>query len=164
MNKKRVIKEVKNYVKKKLLGESTGHDWWHSFRVWKLSKKIAEKEGGDMFVIELAALLHDIADWKFYDGIKIGSKETKKLFKKLSVDENIIKHVCDIIENISFKGAEVKNKIKTKEGMITQDADRLDVLGAIGIARIFAYGGFAGREIYNPNIKPKIHKTFREYK
>ena len=165
MNKNRVIEEVKKYVKKDLEGETTGHDWWHSWRVWKLSKKIAKKEGGDLFIIELAALLHDIADWKFYGGnAKTGVNKVKKLLRKLAVDEEIINHICHIIENISFKGAGVKNKIETKEGMIVQDADRLDVLGAIGIARTFAYGGFKKREIYNPDIKPKLHKSFKEYK
>lgn len=165
MKKAQILDEVKKYIRKSLGEEATGHDWWHSWRVWKLSKKIAEKEGGNLFVIELAALFHDIADWKFYGGsTKKGAEKAKSLLKKLGVDDKTIKRICHIIDNVSFKGAGVKNKIKTKEGMIVQDADRLDVLGAIGIARIFAYGGFKGREIYNPNIKPKLHKTFKEYK
>ena len=165
MSKNKIIKKVKEYVKKNLGGEPTGHDWWHSWRVWKLSKKIAQKEGGNLFVIELAALLHDMADWKFYGrNTKKGIDKIKNLLRNLEVDEKIINHICHIIKNISFKGAGVKDRIKTKEGMIVQDADRLDVLGAIGIARIFAYGGFKKREIYNPDIKPKLHKSFKEYK
>lgn len=165
MNRNKIIEEVKKYLKKTFKGEATGHDWWHAWRVWKMSKEIAQKEGGNLFIIELAALLHDIADWKFHDGnIKAGSEKAKTLLKKLGVDDKSIKHICHIIDNVSFKGAGVKNEIKTKEGMIVQDADRLDVIGAIGIARTFAYGGFKGREIYNPEIKPKLHKSFEEYK
>jgi len=165
MNKKETIKKVNGYVKKNLGSEPTGHDWWHSWRVWKLSKKIAKKEGGNLFIIEVSALLHDVADWKFHDGSTTkGMKKIKTLLKKLGVNEGTTNHICNIIENISFKGAGVKNKIKTKEGMIVQDADRLDVLGAIGIARAFAYGGFKQREIYNPSVKIKFHKSFNEYK
>lgn len=165
MNKKEIIKEVKEYVKRNLGNEPTGHDWWHSWRVWKLSKEIAQKEGGDLFIIEVSSLLHDVADWKFHGGsTKKGLTKVKSLLEKLGVEQKRINQVCHIIENISFKGAGVKNKIKTKEGMIVQDADRLDVLGAIGIARAFAYGGFRKREIYNPSIKVKFHKSFNEYK
>jgi len=165
MNKNKIIEEVKKYLKKNFKSEATGHDWYHSWRVWKMSRKIAQKEGGSLFIIELAALLHDIADWKFHDGnIRVGGEKAKSLLKSLGVDDQSIKHICHIIENISFKGAKVRNKIKTKEGMIVQDADRLDAIGAIGIARAFAYGGFKGREIYNPQIKPKLHKSFEEYK
>lgn len=165
MNRNKIIEEVKKHLKKTFKGEATGHDWWHSERVWKMSKEIAKKEGGDLFIIELAALLHDIADWKFHEGdTKIGPEKAKTLLKKLGVDNKSINHICHIIDNVSFKGAGVKNKIKTKEGKIVQDADRLDVIGAIGIARTFAYGAYKGREIYNPDIKPKLHKSFKEYK
>lgn len=165
MNKEKIIQKVKDYIKKTLKNEPTGHDWWHGWRVWKMAREISKKEGGDLFIIELAALLHDIADWKFYGGdIKAGSGKAKTLLKNLGVDDKSIKHICYIIDNVSFRGAGVKNKIKTKEGKIVQDADRLDVIGAIGIARTFAYGGFKGREIYNPAIKPKLHKSFKEYK
>lgn len=163
--KNKIVQKVKEYVKKELSKEPTGHDWWHAFRVWKVAKAIAKKEGGDLFVIELAALLHDIADWKFYNGdTKASSKKAKWLLKELRVDSKIIKEVSHIVDNVSFKGAGVKNGIKTKEGKIVQDADRLDVIGAIGIARVFAYGGYAGKEIYNPEIKPKLHQSFKAYK
>lgn len=164
MNKNKVIQKVKEYVKRELKGEPTGHDWWHAFRVWKMAKKIAKKEGGNLFVIELAALLHDIADWKFSGSLKSSSKKARELLEKLGVDEKILKEVCYIIENVSFKGAGVKDKMESIEGKIVQDADRLDVIGAIGIARVFAYDGFMRREIYNPEIKPKFHKTFNDYK
>lgn len=165
MNQNKIIKKVEEYLKKIFQGEATGHDWWHAWRVRKMAKEISKKEGGDLFIIELAALLHDIADWKFYDGkTKAGSENARVLLKKLGVADKTIDHISHIIDNVSFKGAGVKNRIKTKEGMIVQDADRLDVIGAIGIARVFAYGGFRGREIYNPNIEPKLHKSFKEYK
>lgn len=165
MNKEKVIQKVKDYVRETLGNEPTGHDWWHSWRVWKMAKEIAEKEGGDLFIIELAALLHDIADWKFHGGnIRAGSEKAKTLLKNLGVDDKSVKHISRIIDNVSFKGAGVKNRIKTKEGMIVQDADRLDVIGAIGIARTFAYGGFKGREIYNPAIKSRFHRSFKEYR
>lgn len=165
MNRNKIIQKVKEYVKKELGHEPTGHDFWHAFRVWKIAKEIARKEGGDLFVIELSALLHDIADWKFYGGnTKAGSKKAKALLKKLKVEDKITEDVCHIVDNVSFKGAGVKNGIKTKEGKIVQDADRLDVIGAIGIARVFAYGGFKEREIYNPEIKSRLHRSFKEYK
>lgn len=164
MNKRKIIKEVKNHVKELFKNEPTGHDWWHIFRTWKMSKIIREKEGGDLFVIELAALLHDIADWKFNEEEGAGSKEARILLNKLNVEKEVIDQVCHIVDNVSFKGAMVANGIKTKEGKIVQDADRLDVIGAIGIARVFSYYGFKGVGIYNPSIKPKEHKSFYEYK
>jgi uncharacterized protein len=164
MNKKSIIQKIKKRVKRLLKCETTGHDWWHAWRVWKIAKKIAKKEGGDLFVIELAALLHDVEDWKFNKRKNSEINLAKKWLSELKVDKKIINHICHIIKNISFKGAKVKNKIKTKEGKIVQDADRLDVLGAIGIARTFAYGGYKGREIYNPKIKPRLHRTFKEYR
>ena len=165
MNKEEVIKRTADYIKSKLDGESSGHDWWHTYRVWKTAVNIGKKEDADLFVVQLAALLHDIADWKFHSGDdSIGPKLAREWLEKLDVDENIISHVCEIIKGVSFKGAGVKSKIKTNEGMVVQDADRLDALGSIGIARAFAYGGHKGREIYNPNIKPEKHESFEQYK
>jgi uncharacterized protein len=166
MNKTIIIKKTEAFVKKRLSGETTGHDWWHIKRVCQMALKIAKEEkDADLFVIQLAALLHDVADWKFNQGdVKAGVKLTKEWLEKLKVDDEIISHVCEIISEVSFKGAGVVSKIKTKEGMIVQDADRLDALGAIGIARCFATGAKLGREIYNPKIKPKPHQNFRQYK
>jgi len=166
MDKESIIKQTAEFARKHLEKEATGHDWWHTYRVWKLSLKIAREEKDiDLFVIQLAALLHDIADWKFYAGdISVGPKLTKEWLKKLQVEEDIIAHVYEIVKESSFKGAKVKSKIRTKEGMIVQDADRLDAIGAIGIARCFATGAKLNREIYNPKIKPRLHKTFEEYK
>ncbi|HDD46278.1 MAG TPA: HD domain-containing protein [Candidatus Aenigmarchaeota archaeon] len=164
-DKESIIEQTAEFVKRRLEKEATGHDWWHAYRVWKLSLRIAEEEENvDLFVIQLAALLHDIADWKFCKGDDAGAGLAKKWLEKLGLSEDVISHVCEIIKNISFKGARVKTQMKTKEGMIVQDADRLDALGAIGIARCFATGAKLNREIYNPKIKPKLHKTFEEYK
>ena len=164
MDKNKIIKQVSDYIKKEFDGDPGGHDWWHIYRVWKMAKKISKKEGGDLFVIELGALLHDIGDWKFHKDEYAGSKNSRKLLRKLKVDEQIIEHVCDIVDNVSFKGAGVKNEIKTLEGKIVQDADRLDAIGAICIARIFAYGGNTGRVIYDPGTRPKLHNSFGAYK
>lgn len=160
-----IINEVKKRVQKELQGETTGHDWWHAYRVWKMAKRIAREErlAVDTFVIELAALLHDIADWKFYKGTGQALK-IKEILLEYSVDRKTIKKIIDIIENVSFKGARVTSKMKSNEGKIVQDADRLDALGAIGITRVFAYGGYKHSSIYDPEKKPILHKTFEEYK
>lgn len=163
--KKEIVNKVIKYLEQNFKSESTGHDYWHFIRVWKMAKNIAKKEGGDLFVIELGALLHDIADWKFNKGTnEVGIKKARVLLKDFGVDEEVIKQVCYIIDNISFKGAKAKNSMATKEGKIVQDADKLDAIGVIGIARVFAYGGKVGRAIYNPDIKPVIHVSFEEYK
>jgi uncharacterized protein len=165
MKKEQIINKTAEFVKVTLSGQDPGHDWWHVYRVWKNSILIVKNEKADMFVVELAALLHDIADWKFHGGSDdIGHQMAREWLEKNSVNEIIISHVCQIIKDVSFKGAGVENKIKTLEGMIVQDADRLDAIGAIGIARSFSYGGHKGRELYNPKIKPVKHKTFEQYK
>lgn len=165
MTQKEIINKTKDYVEKTLSGEGSGHDWWHILRVWNTAKTIGKKEKADLFVIELAALLHDIADWKFNDGDEMaGARVSKAWLEKLKVDKETIDHVCDIIATSSFKGAGVKSDMKTIEGKIVQDADRLDAIGAIGIGRTFAYGGHKDREMYNPNIKPQLHQTSEAYK
>lgn len=165
MTQEYVIQKTAEYVETKLLGEGSGHDWWHIYRVWKNAINISKNEKANMFIVELAALLHDIADWKFNNGDEeVGPKLAREWLEQNFVDEDIISHVCNIIKNISFKGAGVENGINTIEGMIVQDADRLDAIGAMGIARTFAYGGNKNREMYNPEIKPEFHKSFEEYK
>ncbi len=165
MIKKEVISKVLDYLELNFKNESTGHDYWHFVRVQKMAKKISKEEGGDLFVIELAALLHDVADWKFNGGTnEAGIEKAKVLLNSFGVNQEVINQVCYIIDNISFKGAKVKNSMASKEGKIVQDADKLDAIGAIGIARAFAYGGKMGREIYNPGIKPIMHGSFEEYK
>lgn len=155
------------FLKAKMDSESTGHDWYHVERVWKLSKQIAvhEAKQHDELVLELGALLHDIADWKFYDGdLDEGPKQAEEWLKKINADEATIRKVKNIIKKTSFKGAGVKTNLNTVEEKIVHDADKLDAIGAIGIARTFAYGGHRGRPIYDPRLSPKEHKTFAQYK
>ena len=165
MDKEQILQKTQQYVREALEGEASGHDWWHIYRVLQLAKHIGEKEGVDMFVVELAALLHDIADYKFHGGDDTaGPRVAGEWLQTLNVDEEVINHVKDIILNMSFKGAKVSSKLTTKEGMIVQDADRLDAIGAMGVARTFAYGGHKGHSMHDPNIKVKIHESFEEYK
>jgi len=165
LNKEKIIIQTSEYIKGRLSGEGSGHDWWHVYRVWKNAIQIARHEQADLFVVELAALLHDIADWKFNNGNDdIGPQMAAEWLKSISVEEPVIIHVCQIIRDISFKGAGVATGMKTIEGMIVQDADRLDAIGAIGIGRAFAYGGSKGREMYNPDLSPEKHDSFEQYK
>lgn len=161
------IEGTKKYVRYKLKEESTEHGWRHAFRVCRLAVYIGEREKADLYVVQLAALLHDIGDWKFYQGDEtVGPKMAREWLEgwRIRVEGNIISHVCEIIKDISFKGAGVKSEMKTLEGMVVQDADRLDAIGAIGIARTIAYGGKFDKPIYNPDIPPKQYNSFEEYK
>lgn len=165
MSKKEILSKTEAYVRNKLEGEGSGHDWWHIHRVRNTALKLGIEENANLFVVELAALLHDIADHKFHGGDEeIGPATAREWLTKLNVDESIINHVCEIIRDVSFKGAEVETPMKTIEGKVVQDADRLDAIGAIGIARTFAYGGYKGRELYNPDIKTESHNSFDSYK
>lgn len=159
-----ILDKTRQFVRKTMEGEGTGHDWWHVVRVVNNALHIAQKEGGDLFVIELAALLHDIADWKFNDGdTKVGARVAQEWLQKVGADEIVIAEVAYIVENVSFKGGTNMHVMKTIEGKIVQDADRLDAMGAIGIARTFAFGGAFGRSIYNPEIEPKDYDSFKSF-
>jgi uncharacterized protein len=165
MSKSSIIQKTEDFVKENHTYDSSGHDWWHIFRVRNLAKYICEKEGGDSFLIELAALLHDVADWKFHNGNEeIGIQKVRSFLEKQALDNDSIEKICRIISEVSFKGAGHSSSTNSLESEIVQDADRLDALGAIGIARCFAYGGSKSREIYNPEIEPQLHKDFEEYK
>ncbi len=165
MDKKEIISKTEEFVKDTLKGAEGGHDYWHIYRVWKLSKRINEKEKADQLVVELGALLHDIADSKFYNGNEeIGPQKAREFLTSLNVNQKVITHVEKIISNISFKGGKHEQEFKSKELDIVQDADRLDAIGAIGIARTFNYGGFKNRAIYDPNIKPNLNMSKEEYK
>jgi uncharacterized protein len=153
------------FVKEKLNNAEGGHDWFHIERVYKNAMLIAQGEDCDLTVVKLGALLHDIADSKFNDGDEtVGPKVARDFLESQNVDEKTIQHVIDIIENISFKGGNFEKKFTSKELEIVQDADRLDAIGAIGVARAFNYGGFKNRAIYNPNIQPKLNMSKEEYK
>jgi uncharacterized protein len=153
------------FVKQKLENAEAGHDWFHMERVYKNALLIAEDETCDLMIVKLGALLHDIADSKFNDGDEtVGPKVACEFLKSQNASEETIKHVVNIIENISFKGGNFEKKFTSKELEIVQDADRLDAIGAIGIARTFNYGGFKNRQLYNPNVAPKLNMTKEEYK
>ena len=153
------------FVKEKLDNAEGGHDWFHIERVYKNSILIAQEEECDLTVVKLGALLHDIADSKFHDGDEtIGPKTARTFLESENVFEETINHVINIIENISFKGGNFENKFSSKELEIVQDADRLDAIGAIGIARTFNYGGFKNRALYDPSIAPNLNMSKEEYK
>lgn len=153
------------FVKQQLHGAEGGHDWFHIERVYNNSLLIAKGEECDELVVQLGALLHDIADSKFHNGDEtVGPKVAREFLESQDVGEDIIVHVIGIIENISFKGGNFEKKFLSKELDIVQDADRLDALGAIGIARAFNYGGFKNRALYNPAIAPNLNMTKEEYK
>ena len=165
MNQEAVINKTIDFVKTTLANAEGGHDWWHIYRVWKLSQHIAKTEKVDLFVVDLGALLHDIADSKFNAGDeKIGPRKAREFLSSIDVKEDIIVHIENIIANISFKGGKKEQNFKSPELDVIQDADRLDAMGAIGIARTFNYGGFKNRQIYNPDIKPNLNLTKEEYK
>ena len=154
------------FVKNQLSNAEGGHDWFHIERVYKNALLIAEEEKEcNLIVVKLAALLHDIADSKFHNGDELVGPKTARIFlESQNVSEDIIYHVIAIIENISFKGGNFEKKFHSKELEIVQDADRLDAIGAIGIARTFNYGGFKNRPLYNPNIQPNLNMSKEEYK
>ncbi len=159
------IEKTITYVKQQLANAEGGHDWWHIERVWKSAKKIAETENVNLLVVELGALLHDIADSKFHDGDEeLGPKTATTFMQEINVDHETIQHVVQIIKHISFKGGKEAQTFTSPELSVVQDADRLDALGAIGIARTFNYGGYKNREIFNPNLPPNLAMTKEEYK
>lgn len=165
MNKQEIILNTEVFVKATLTNAEGGHDWFHIFRVWNNAKLIAQHENVDGFIIELGALLHDIADSKFHNGDEtIGPKIAREFLESQQVEETVIIHIEHIISNISYKGGNFEQKFSSPELEVIQDADRLDALGAVGIARCFNYGGFKNRPLYNPEISPKLNQTKEEYK
>lgn len=164
MNASNLIDRTAEHVQTVLAGDGTGHDRWHVYRVWKMAQRIGRAENADLFVVELAALLHDIADWKLHDGdALVGPARAKEWLDSQHAVPDVSEHVCQIIGSISFKGAGVRQPPLSLEGRVVQDADRLDAIGAIGIARAFTYGGAKGRAVYDPAIKPVEHRTAEAY-
>lgn len=165
MDEQALLAATESFVHQKMDNEGTGHDWWHIYRVRALAMRIAEIEHANMCIVQMGALLHDIADFKFNNGdLQAGARVTKEFLTAQNVPEDTIQKIAHIVEHVSFKGAGEENKMKSLEGKIVQDADRLDALGAIGVARTFAYGGSKNRALYDPNSKPEHHNTFEEYK
>ena len=159
-----LIQVAAQWVRRTFENESSGHDWWHIHRVWKMAARIATAEGADQQVVQLAALLHDIADWKFHDGdLSAGPRAARKWLEEQATAPRLTDQVCEIIAGISYKGAGVATPMSSLEGRVVQDADRLDAIGAIGVARAFAYGGHAGRLLHDPEHPPTLHMTAEAY-
>jgi len=165
LDKKQILENTIAFVKETLKNAEGGHDWFHIQRVLKNARLIAKNEDVDDFVVSLGALLHDIADSKFHNGDEaIGPKVAEEFLKSQHVDITVIEHVVQIINNISFKGGKVARTFSSLALDVVQDADRLDAIGAIGIARTFNYGGFKNNAIYNPDVLPELNMSKAEYK
>ncbi len=161
IREKEAIKATEDFVREVFENEGSGHDWWHIYRVWKLALRLHETEGGNRFVIEMAALLHDLDDWKIGGGA--AENRAARWLKQQALDETEAAQIVAVIQEVSFKGAGVETPAESVEAQIVQDADRLDAIGAIGIARTFAYGGNKQRLIYDPAVKPEMHQSFQAY-
>ncbi len=165
MYDKTIVSKTKKFIEETLQGAEGSHDKFHVLRVWENTKLILKTEKADPFICELAALLHDIADHKFHNGNEdIGYQKAEHFLTSLKVDNKSITQVVNIVKNVSFLGGHNNGRYFSQELAVVRDADRLDAIGAIGIARAFAYGGYKKRELYNPDIKPVIYKNKEEYK
>lgn len=163
LDQKKIIERTKEYVFNELHNDSSGHDWWHIVRVTEIAKEIASIEQANRFVCEMAALLHDIADEKLNASEEVGLKKVQDWLQSMELDPTTIEEIMEIISTLSFKGGG-QPEMKSLEGKVVQDADRLDAIGAIGIARTFAYAGSKGQLIYDPDIKPRDSFTKEEYR
>ena len=163
MNKEVMIIDAEAWAKRKLGGDSSGHDWWHIERVRRMAVRLAKETGADGFVCELAALLHDLADEKLFGDEQGGLEEIKAWLLGQGTPLSTVDHIVDIIESLSFKGGG-RHEMKTLEGQVVQDADRLDALGAVGIARTFAYSGWKGQPMHDPSLPPRASMTAEEYR
>lgn len=160
-----IVARTAEHVRRTLANDTTGHDWWHIDRVRRNALRIAAVEKADLLIVELAALLHDIADWKFHGGDETaGPRAAQAWLVENDVNPVIVDAVCDIVARVTFKGAGVSTEMPTIEGKCVQDGDRLDAIGAIGIARAFTYGGHMGRLMHDPLVPPQLHSSFAAYK
>ncbi|MFA6553026.1 MAG: HD domain-containing protein [Patescibacteria group bacterium] len=165
MNKQAIINKTAVMVHKKITGQESVHDWWHTERVWRMAKYIAAKERADQFIVQITALVHDLDDYKLHHGNTNKAKTAiTKLLRQVKIDGQTIKNILKIITDMSFKGSGTLSPMQSLEGKIVQDADHLDGIGAIGIARAFAFGGYLRRPIYDPTIKITKHASFKEWK
>lgn len=164
MDQQAILQATAGHVRREMEQDSSGHDWWHVHRVWRNALTICALEGGDRFVVGLAALLHDLDDWKLHPESGGRPARAEAWLRQQGVSPDILQHVCGIVTHLSFKGAGVADRMETLEGRIVQDADRLDALGAVGIARTFAYGGQRGRAMHDPEAAPQLHATFEQYR
>lgn len=160
-----LVQKAAQLIRQKLEGDGSGHDWWHIDRVWRLARRIAVEEGARLEVVELAAILHDVADWKFCGGDHDeGAKVARAWLLENGASKELAEDVARIVGGVSYQGAGVETPMLTLEGKVVQDADRLDAIGAVGIARTFAYGGSKNRMMYNPEVEPVMHASFKAYK
>ncbi|RPH33115.1 MAG: HD domain-containing protein [Bacteroidales bacterium] len=159
-----MINNLARSVKELCQHDSSGHDWWHIHRVVNLAKNIGSKEGADLPIVETAALLHDLDDWKLTSNNQENLPNARALLIEYGATAELTERVITIINEVSFKGAGVDTKPTSIEAMVVQDADRLDAIGAIGIARTFAYGGYKNQPMHNPNLKPALHNSYEDYK
>ena len=164
MKEEKILQEVATYVERKLSGEGSGHDWWHIVRVRKLAEKLALAEGGDSFICQLAALVHDLVDDKLVADEELALAEARDLLTRAGVAADQTDQVLTIIQSISYKGGNQNHLDLTLEGQIVQDADRLDAIGAIGIARTMAYSGYHGRVIHDPEVAARQNMTLEQYR
>ena len=163
-SEKEIITKVTAEIKAQFEGEGTGHDWWHIVRVVNTAKQIAKEEGANSFIVELSSLLHDVGDHKFHKEKDAAEKLISEMLDNAGVSEKLKNQVLEIVNNVSYKGANVETRPTSLEGKVVQDADRLDAIGAIGIARAFAFGGNKERLLYHPNQPPVLHDNFNAYK
>lgn len=159
-----MINQIAQSVEELCKNDSSGHDWWHIHRVVNLAKLIGENENADLHLVEIAALLHDLDDWKLNDNNLESLPNARKLLAQNGATNDFIEKAITIINEVSFKGAGVETKPSSIEAMVVQDADRLDAIGAIGIARTFAYGGYKKQPLHDPSLKPKLHDSYEDYK
>lgn len=163
MYNKMIINDTMRMVREKLLNEGSGHDWYHIERVWKMAVTLAEEEQANRFVVELAALLHDLIDDKLVSNKEDAIQEVMYWLDGVGVSSKDSEKVLEIIDSISFKGGNTR-KLETKEAQVVQDADRLDAIGAIGIARCFAYAGSVGHLLFDPELSVREDMTEKEYR
>ena len=161
---KTIVKRIIELLKDRFRIDSSGHDWFHLERVWKMAKRLAKGEQVNQYLLEMAALLHDVDDYKIKKAGEAEFSRTEEILDPFHLSHIMKQQLFEAIRSVSFKGAGVNTTPQSLEGKIVQDADRLEAMGAIGIARVFAYGGHAGHTIYDPAVKPTLHKTFVEYK
>lgn len=163
MDRWEIIQKTASYIALEFASESSGHDWFHVDRVRRLALRIGHAEKSDPFITEMAALLHDLDDWKLTGSESHIPVKARKWLIDLEVEEEISASILEVIEEVSFKGADVETPVRSVEAAVVQDADRLDAIGAIGIARTFAYGGHKNRLIYDPATAPVMHDDFQSY-
>ncbi|MBA4409554.1 MAG: HD domain-containing protein [Bacteroidota bacterium] len=164
MDHKEIIQSTGKYVAHEFCSEGSGHDWFHIDRVRKMAVRIGIQEKCDLFVTEMAALLHDLDDWKITDSESTALSKTETWLNSLNVETAIAAKIIRVIDEVSYKGANISTPVSSVESAVVQDADRLDAIGAIGIARTFSYGGYKNRLIYDPEVPVDLHDDFRSYK